>query len=198
MEPLSKSDAERGSALYDLERYLFSTVGPKFARTGQLSAFDFFCIVIWKSNRSKSRAASRLLDVSHAKTLDEAVAELARQLRAAPGPRERFDVVLDGWGFQLPIGSAILTVLWPDEFTIYDYRVCESLNDRGFGDHSRLSSVQHAHRRWTGYSEFVAAVKAAAPNDLPLRDADRALWGLSFAEGLNKDLERWSQIQDPR
>lgn len=38
---------------YNLERYLFEEVTKKFKEEGQLGAFDFFCIVMWKANRAK-------------------------------------------------------------------------------------------------------------------------------------------------
>ena len=31
------------------------------------------------------------------------------------------------WAFRLPTASAILTVLYPDVFTVYDRRVCKVL-----------------------------------------------------------------------
>ena len=46
---------------YHQERYLFDVVSPRFQREHELSAFDFFCIVIWKANRAKSKIAKRLL-----------------------------------------------------------------------------------------------------------------------------------------
>lgn len=46
---------------FNLESYLFHTVGPRFAKEKQLSAFDFFCIVAWKANRAKSKIAKKLL-----------------------------------------------------------------------------------------------------------------------------------------
>lgn len=50
---------------YDLEGYLFSEVSGRFQRDRRLSAFDFFCVVIWKANRSKSKVARRLLAHGH-------------------------------------------------------------------------------------------------------------------------------------
>jgi hypothetical protein len=34
--------------LYDLEKYLFDVVRLNFERDRRLSAFDFFCIIVWK------------------------------------------------------------------------------------------------------------------------------------------------------
>lgn len=47
--------------LYNLEKYLFEDVRHKFLADRKLSAFDFFCIVICKANRAKSKVALRLL-----------------------------------------------------------------------------------------------------------------------------------------
>jgi hypothetical protein len=49
---------------YDLETYLFETVSPRFAEEHSLTAFDFFCIVIWKANRAKSKIARRLVEAA--------------------------------------------------------------------------------------------------------------------------------------
>jgi hypothetical protein len=84
----------------------------------------------------------------------------------------------------LPMASAILTVLWPDEFSVYDRRVCEQLND------FEWVANRVPRRTWDGYMAFRDAVVAAAPSHLSLRDKDRYLWGRSNAEQLEKDLER--------
>ena len=73
---------------YDLEAYLLDVVGPRFHAQGHLDAFDFFCIVIWKANRSKSLIARRLL-ATGAGDLDAAVRRLTEGLAAWPEPRER-------------------------------------------------------------------------------------------------------------
>ena len=72
---------------YWLEDYLFSTVCPRFHRDESLSAFDFFLIVIWKSNRAKSKIATGLLDGTHT-DLDKAVRNLTKQVHDAPGGPE--------------------------------------------------------------------------------------------------------------
>jgi len=45
---------------YDLEPCIFGEVQVRFEQEGYLLAFDFFCIVIWKANRAKSKIAKRL------------------------------------------------------------------------------------------------------------------------------------------
>lgn len=82
---------------------------------------------------------------------------------------------MQDWGFLLPTASAILTMLYPDRFTVYDIRACNEL-DR----FHNLVGRPFNDRTWSGYQMFVEVVRATAPGGLSLRDADRFLWGRSF------------------
>lgn len=55
MPGLNAAELSRLAALYNLKDYLFETVSGRFGRDGTLSPYDFFAIVIWKSNRPKTR-----------------------------------------------------------------------------------------------------------------------------------------------
>ena len=112
---------------YDLERYLFTEVTARFQRNGTLNAFDFFCIVIWKANRAKSKIASRLLAKNNHGDLREAVSELIQAIRQAETAEKRLRVLIVEWKLRLPMASAILSVFYPAEFTVYDVRVCQQL-----------------------------------------------------------------------
>ncbi len=81
------------------------------------------------------------------------------------------------------MASAILTVLYPDEFSVYDVRVCGEL-----GGFSELSNITKFERLWPRYLEFLQAVERAAPEGLTLRDKDRYLWGKSFSCQLVNDI----------
>jgi len=167
---------------YNLEAYLFGEVSQRYEREGKLSAFDFFCIVIWKANRAKSRIADLLLAKGY-DDLEAAVLDLIAQTRNASSSKLRLQVLIKDRGFRLPMASAVLSVLYPEEFTVYDVRVCDVLG--GF----RL--VQHKvnfESLWEGYSTYVAAVSNAGTKGLSLRDRDRLLWGRSFANELRQDI----------
>jgi hypothetical protein len=170
---------------YDLEQYLFEDVRAAFHRDGYLSAFDFFSIVIWKANRAKSKVAERLTNKREDRDLKSAVRELTAALYKASDGRERLRVLCD-WKFRLPMATAILTVLWPDEFTVYDIRVCSSLER-----FHELANQTKFDRVWAGYVTFVEAVREAAPAGLSLRDKDRYLWAKSAMGQLEQDLDRW-------
>jgi hypothetical protein len=169
---------------YDQEQYLFETVGPRFREQKFLAAFDFFCIVIWKANRAKSKIATRLINKNNG-TLEQAVEQLTREIAQAVRDQDRLEVLMSGWGIRLPMASAILTVLYPNQFTIYDVRVCEVLDDfRSPGN------TTHPARCWEGYRTYVKAVQRAVIEPLSLRDKDRWLWGQSFALQLQRDIRQ--------
>jgi hypothetical protein len=169
--------------IYNLESYLLDTVRLRFQQYGVLSAFDFFCIVIWKANRAKTKIANRLLIQSKTQNLDEAVRQLTSGLFSQKKAKDRLFYLLDRWGFLLPMASAILTILYPEEFTVYDIRVCNELG--GFQD---LANITNFERLWSKYKLFCESVKHAAPDGLSLRDKDRYLWGKSFSRQLQQDI----------
>jgi hypothetical protein len=167
---------------YDLESYLFDTVRRRFAEQGYLNAFDFFCIVIWKAERAKSRIAKKLL--AKEENLEAAVRKLTTELAQQKTAKDRLRYLWEAWDFYLPMASAILTVLYPDEFTVYDWRVGDEL---GFHDLGNLSNFENL---WPRYEEFKRQVEKSTPKELSLRDKDRYLVGKLFAEQLKSDIEK--------
>jgi hypothetical protein len=169
--------------LYDLEGYLLDTVRPRFHAQGYLSVFDFFCIIIWKANRMKSITAKRLLAQAGSDDLGEAVHQLTAGIYRQASAKDRLRYLFEEWKIWLPTASAILTILYPDEFTVYDARVCAQL-----GDFQGLNNIWAFEKLWDGYLRFRDAVIQAAPEGLSLRDKDRYLWARSYAQQLESDL----------
>ena len=167
---------------YDLESYLFDTVQPRFVQKGQLSVADFFCIVIWKANRAKSKIAERLLQKYG--NLETAIQSLTSGLSQKPNAEDKLRYLMEEGGFRLPMASAILSILYPNDFTIYDVRVCGIL-----GGFYNLGNRVNSENLWHEYQAFKRAVEEAAPGELNLRDKDRYLWGKSFYKQLMKDVE---------
>ena len=172
---------------YDLEGYLFVDVHETFHMEGSIGAFDFFSIVIWKANRAKSKIARRLqkMDPGGRIELELIVRDLTRSLFDAASARDRLHILMQKWGFLLPMASALLTVLWPDEFTVYDVRACGELSAfHTLGDETREDRI------WDGFVRYRAAVHAAVDGPLSLRDKDRALWARSAMMQLRDDIDR--------
>lgn len=167
---------------YHLERYLFDEVTKAFEKNKTVSAFDFFCIVIWKANRAKSKVAERLLSHGYS-DLKQAVAALIDHIAKAQDEKARMKVLISDWGFRLPMASAILTVLCPNTFTVYDVRVCEVLDN--------FCSAQYRtnfEALWSEYKGYTDAVQKMVTANYRLRDKDRWLWGKSFSEKLQEDI----------
>lgn len=176
---------------YDLEGYLFGELGCKFTETGTLSVEDFFCIVIWKAERAKSTVAHRMksqlriLDPKSEGSLGSAVDKLCRSIHSAKSDEERLQVLFNHWQFELPMATAVLAILYPDQFTVYDFRVCEMLIEDP--DLAKLGNLSVFEKVWKGYQRYVEKVRAQAPHLDKLRDKDRWLWGKSFYLQLRSD-----------
>lgn len=164
----------------NLESYLFRHVGPRFQASHQISAVDFYIIMAWKANRSKNKGRDRLKLLGG--SFDEAVASIAAALAFAEGNKERLRCLMIDWRFRLPIASAILSVLYPEEFTIYDVRVCAELKD-----FTRMGDRMFSDNLWAEYERFLEAVHAAVPHKRSLREKDHFLWGRSFHKSAVRD-----------
>ena len=124
---------------YDLESYIFEGVNTKFHKYGFLSAFDFFTIIIWKANRAKSKIFKRILGRGY-DNFNDGVKALTNDIYRCTEDKKRLECLMKKWGFRLPMSSAILTVLYPDIFTVYDVGV--GLVKRKFTTLSQLFTIQ--------------------------------------------------------
>jgi hypothetical protein len=182
MPVLFQSDSISSSSMdylkyYDLEDYLFNDVNAAFHARGYLTPEEFFSIVVWKANRAITRIKKRLLGKSS--DLAEVVKNLTENIKAAPSDEARLRVLLETWGFLLPMATAILTVLYPDRFTVYDVRVREQLQIKDFA--GRKNEIKRY------FEEFLPGVAAITETET-LRDKDRYLWGKSSYESLREFL----------
>jgi len=168
---------------YNLENYLLKDVGSKFRKNGFLDAVDFFCIVIWKANRAKSKIAKKILRISKAQNLDKAVKLLTKNIYKEKDYKEKLKILLKNWEFGLPMASAILSILYPNIYSVYDYRVCAVLNN-----YQDLYYKKPTEKQINGYFDFVNSVKKIS-HAKNLRDKDKELWGKSFYEDLKKDIK---------
>jgi len=171
---------------YHLEQYLFQEVHARFHNEHAIGALDFFSIVIWKANRAKPAIAAKLVryDPKHRSDLDLIVRDLTHTLFKAPQARDRLRILIEDWKFVLPMASAILSVLWPDQFGVYDVRVCDQL-----GRFHNLKHRTNFESMWPEYENYISAVKSSTPERLSLRDKDRYLWGQDVMRKLKRDIQ---------
>ncbi|MEN9447387.1 MAG: hypothetical protein RJA25_677 [Bacteroidota bacterium] len=83
------------------------------------------------------------------------------------------------------MSSAILAVLYPKDFTVYDVRVCETfLKFKGIDNTSNFENL------WTKYQDYIESIRNYEPTKgFLLRDKDRYLWAKSFYDQLKGDIE---------
>ena len=173
-DKMDQDEVVRLVSLYDLERYLFQVVFQHFASRGTLSAYDFFAIVSWKSNRAKTKIKKGLAAAGRLPS------ELMREVAEAERTAERVRLLTQIHGIGLPIASAILSVCYPDTFTVLDYRAWETLCELG------LEELPRSYPRGeAAYLQYCRACQTLAHQlGLSLRDLDRALWAKSWEDGL--------------
>lgn len=174
--PVNQNPAEfrRLAHLYDLEGYLLEVVSTRFAAKQTLDPFDFFAIVIWKSNRSKTKIRQGLAAAGLS------VEALMRQVGQAGSPEAKMGVLLAVHGIGLSIASAILSVCYPEEFTVLDYRAWKTLQQLGVAG----LPAKPPHNVPT-YLQYCGVCRDLAGRvGLSLRDLDRALWARSWERDL--------------
>lgn len=165
---------------YLLEDYLFGELKDNFKKRGYLTPEEFFCIVIWKSNRAKTKIRNRLLKMQSG-NLAEIIRKITKDISNAPDDFSKLEILIKKWKFYLPMATAILTVLYPERFTIYDIRVRGQIKMKDFS--GRKDQIEKY------FSEFLPKIKQFS-NGKNLRNNDKYLWGKSFYQDLELFLQK--------
>jgi len=169
---------------YDDENLLFEKVGPEFRQGIDPSAMYFETLLGWKSERPGDAHWMRLMKICGG-TMEDTVAAICADIRSAADDKARLEVLIRKWQFYLPTAATILTVFYPEVFTMYDKR---TRNQTGTKDWSHRRKFTPA--LWQHYCEFKDKIVALAPPDLKLRDADRYVMGKDTAESRERKLAR--------
>jgi len=157
---------------YFLEDYLFNEIHENFKNRGKLDPEEFFAIIIWKRNASKSKIVQGIKESS------ETIESLTKKIYGLNNREDRLTLLKNIKNIGIAIASAILTVLDPDEFTIVDYRVKNSLEKLG------INLPDKIEKDIKNYFRYVDICKELAQKyNLSLRNLDRALWAMDFYEG---------------
>lgn len=171
---ISADDVKAGLECYDPEGSIFPRLR-EGAGVKELTARHVLLILRWKLGRIKE-AHARTVSPGNLAKINSALV-LAGQLERAP---EALEALMTIEEIGLAVATVLLTVRYPDSYTIIDWRVLEAL---------RLQPA--TTDRWTAadyVSEFLPAVQnfRKRHSHLSLRQADQALWGIS----LNTRIER--------
>lgn len=158
---------------WDLEEYIFDTIGPAVREAGAYTIPQFLTVAYWKSRR-------QLANYRKNETRERTVGGITAKALVADVPNTAKPGVL--WelaGVRIPVASALLTVWHPDEFTIIDTRALKALACLGEGIEG-VGFNEHGQRWWEEehYDMYMRACQEIAGRVKPfsLRDVDRALW----------------------
>jgi hypothetical protein len=176
---------------YWLENYLEDKVRSCFVKEKHLTAEQFFYIVEWKNQK---------FGKTKIKLVDKEIEKLTGDIYKVSSSEERLQILLKNGeehtkGIQLATASAILTILYPKEFTVYDIRVRKQLCKYGLwekvprkkepGKWDPLNITYHGNVVEEYFNDYLPVIeKIAKENNLSLRDCDRALWAKDWLEDL--------------
>ena len=161
--------------------YLEKEVYADFHAKGFLTEEQFFAIIFWKSKRpAKKWIRPNLTDAASDK-------HLTAKLYEAKEYDKKLETLLLQKGFNIAMASGILTILYPDIFTVYDYRLRDQINKYLESAHkplvADLSAITDIEKKKKLYWSYVSSVREVYP-DLSLRNSDRVLWAKSWYEYL--------------
>jgi hypothetical protein len=171
---------------YDDEKLLFEKVGPGFRRGVDPSVMHLETLLAWKSDRPGDAHWMRLTKIC-GPTMEGAVAALCADIRSAEHHEARLKVLIRKWRFALPTAVTILTVFYPEFFTMYDVRTRRQTNTEDW------SQRRFTPYLWKHYCEFKDKIVALAPPGVTLRDADRYVMGKDAYEFRETKLARIAQ-----
>ncbi len=160
---ITRKELQKGLEYYDPESSVFPAIATRGRKS--MTAEELLLVLKWKTGRLKK---------SYAKTVSR-LPEINTAVRIANKRGEEVEAIQDLCKIDeigVPVASAILTVCYPEKFTILDWRVLDVLEIKP-GESSKWSAKDY-------WKRFVPRVKAERERfDRTLRDTDRALWGLS-------------------
>lgn len=160
---------------YNLEEYLLGEVRDNFNKNGCLTPEEFFCIVIWKRNASKTKIKRGI------KEINKNIYTITSDIYKTEDRKQKLKILISIPNMGIAIASAILTVLYPKEFSVYDVRVGGQL-----GIKKEITDCERYFKEFLP-NIITTAEKVSGIKNLSLRNADRILWGKSFHDNL-KDL----------
>jgi hypothetical protein len=188
MAQFTDIDRENGLDCYDPENRVFPQFA-RFAGSPNLNKRDVLLILKWKLGMIKDRHSVTVSD-RNMLLINQAISDAAKSdLESRVGALNALASVPE---IGLAVASAILTLCYPETFTIIDQRVLEILN--------LFPPTLPANKRilyntddWTAsdyFSDFLPIVREQS-RDLrcTLRIADQALWGLSVSRRIERVID---------
>ena len=170
-----------------MEDYLFNEVNQNFKKNGYLEPEEFFAIVIWKSPRTKTKVLKGINEKQvNIKQITKKLNECSLKEKITLLRYKKDVGGIKGSGIKgigIPIASAILTVCYPTDFTVVDYRAKNSLENLGIKNLEKKIKGNPSENVDAYFDYLTICKEEALKRDLSLRDFDRTLFGKDIYEG---------------
>lgn len=147
--------------LYSLEDHLFSVVGPQIKKRGYMTFDDFYRIAMWKSARQKPNYLQNKNNVE----------SISKDAFSIQGESEKMDMLCCLKGVGIPTASAILTIVYPENYAVIDVRCIEMLQELGYSIKKTITP-----NNWLKYLDITR--KIAKENNITAREVDKALFAM--------------------
>lgn len=155
--------------LYDIEYTLFNIIGPAVKKRGYLTFHDFYKICMWKTRRAKNRYLKN----------QNCVEQITKLAFLEKDENKKMKILCQFDGVSVPVASAILTIVYPEEYGIIDIRCLEMLNVIGF-EISKHPNI----KTWLKFIKIMREL--AKENEITPRKVDMVLFAM-HKEMLDKD-----------
>jgi len=186
----SDKEIEQGLDCYDPESRVFPEIRKRLSKGEGLTKRDVLLILKWKLGRIKGSNAKTVSD-ENLKKINKAIVD-AKKPEKAVAALKSLDKIP---GIGVATATAILTVCFPDTFTIIDERVLESLElfPRWY-EKKKKQKEKYSTADWTakGYvQEYLPRVREYKDRwNKALREVDQVLWGLSVNRRVEKVIKK--------
>lgn len=138
---------------------------------------DLKTIVEWKSPRS----VHYLCENKPEKV--QAAIDLA--IRRSDNVQEAVSALIGLAGVGIPVASAILTTVFPDRYTVIDFRALEALGHDRAGIEFYRQYVEFCQSKAKALADRgIIRAQSGQPAETELRTLDRALWQWSASRGI--------------
>jgi hypothetical protein len=190
----SDKEVEQGLDCYDPKKWVFPKIRERLSNHQGLSKRDVLLILKWKLGRIKGSNAEAVSDAS-LKEINEAIVD-ARKTDGAIDALKALDNIP---GIGLATATAILTVCYPESFTIIDERVLASLDLYPSGcEKKKRKKKKYSTDDWTAKTyvdEYLPRVRERKEQwSRTLRETDQALWGLSVNQRIEKIIKKSEEV----
>jgi thermostable 8-oxoguanine DNA glycosylase len=167
---MEKIDFKKYVMLYSLEDHLFSVVGPQIKKRGYMTFDDFYKIAMWKSARQKPNYLQNKNNVE----------SISKDAFLIHGESEKMDMLCSLKGVGIPTASAILTIVYPENYAVIDVRCIEMLQELGYSIKKTITP-----NNWLKYLDITRRI--AKENNITAREVDKALFAMhrEWLEGQN-------------